>query len=541
MKTITLICCIVLIFPTVFGQKKGFNVVYEEKIVGKNYVNDSDIKGEEILFPNIIHNVFPDSALHYLTFQLKGRKKSGTILQYDLMNKKVLWTKAIDYETSELLKFDKLLILNEYNEAYVIDEHTGDNLSKALNYIYLANPEYNIGMAYLYIAAGDGHYTNDFMGIDVMANKLIWKRNINRGYGWNDFFYLNDSTLLVVASGLHAINVKNGTGWDYHAITGENINYHDAGAVVASVLFGIIGGVFVGIIGGMVAGSFAGYHTRGYYYISIYYPATATGEEIIHDVVSNTLIDSAFIYFAGREEMVKIDKYSGEVVWKYPFPNNLTSTSSIFMDDSVVYMINKGFAFKCNRQVHYGKPFIAAFNKQTGKQKYLSILNKNNDPVIDFKKRDNKIYLLFQHHIAQYNLETGTQILEKKLPLKADHNLVSFVGNETFIFNKDGYLLNLVQNDSTKIYVNTTQTQILSLDHQCNITNTMETNDTGLSFLRYNDYQFIAKGEKTFIINNNGKLIAETAISTNAFIMDNILYDKREKSLIAIDLKHALP
>lgn len=46
----------------------------------------------------------------------------------------MLWSKKIDYDINELLKFDSLLILNDYNEAYVIGHLTGENLSRVLSY-----------------------------------------------------------------------------------------------------------------------------------------------------------------------------------------------------------------------------------------------------------------------------------------------------------------------------------------------------------------------------------------------------------------------
>jgi len=40
------------------------------------------------------------------------------------------------------------------------------------------------------------------------------------------------------------------------------------------------------------------------------------------------------------------------------------------------------------------------------------------------------------------------------------------------------------------------------------------------------------------VINDDGKIIAELEITSNAFIVNDILYDKREKSFITIDLKN---
>ena len=57
--------------------------------------------------------------------------------------------------------------------------------------------------------------------LTLLREILPGKKILNGGCGWNDILYLNDSIVLIVAAGLHAINIKNGTGWDYIAITGK--------------------------------------------------------------------------------------------------------------------------------------------------------------------------------------------------------------------------------------------------------------------------------------------------------------------------------
>jgi len=103
--------------------------------------------------------------------------------------------------------------------------------------------------------------------------------------------------------------------------------------------------------------------------------------------------------------------------------------------------------------------------------------------------------------------------------------------------NKNGDLWNSVQ-DPTNLYINTNQRKIISIDTQLNVTNTIGYKDTFNSFLQYNDHQFIANGEKTFVINNDGKIIAELNVTSNAFLLDGILYDKRYNSFVSIDLKN---
>jgi hypothetical protein len=408
-----------------------------------------------------------------------------------------------------------------YIISYGIDAHTGANLWKVLNYIYYADTEYNIGIAYRYLN-GEG-YTNELMGIDLQTSKLVWKRNIDRTYGWNDFFYLNDSTLMVVAAGLHAINIQTGKGWDYNTIAGKV----DNSGTTAATVGGIVGGIIGGIIGGLLGGSL--------YYVPTFNTSMTTGGDIIRDVVSNTLINGNFIYFASHEKFVKIDKETGNMIWESTFRKDVLSKSSIFMEDNDIYMVNHGFAFRGNRQINYGKPFLAAFDMQNGKQKYISLLNNAKDFIIDYKKIGNDIYLLFQHKIAKYDLTTGTKIFEKDFSDETFGELQYFSENQLFVLVKNEFL-NLEQYEQPNLHINS-QRIILSMDEELNVTNTIRYNHVGNCILNYSDYKFISNENKTFVIHNDGQIIAELEITSKAFIIDDILYDKRDKSFVAIDLK----
>jgi hypothetical protein len=516
---------LLLISTSTFSQKGNLQVSSQKIMVGKNYINGSEIEGTELIFPNIIRDFFVDTTNHFLTVQLKGKKNMGNILQYDLQNKEILWRKSIDYETCEFLKFDTLLVFNDYNDSYGINAHTGANLWRVLHYLYYANPKYNIGTAYRFI--GDG-YTNEFMGIDILKGKQIWKRNINRKYGWNDFFYLNDTTFMVVTAGLHAINIHTGQGWDYNTIV-ENVNNSDVNAA----LFGaIVGGILGGIIGGLIGGSL-------FYYPTVNFSLNADFNVVRGDV-SNTFLDGTSIYFASKDKLAKIDKETGNIVWESKLEKDFSSKSSIFIDNITVYMVNYGFAFRGNEQIFYGKPFIAAFDKHTGKQKYLSLCPINKDYIIDYKRIDDNIFLLFPNKIVKYNIYSGALISEKKFSKETFGTLENFSKNNVFLLRENRSFVNLVQYDWKNFHIHTNQNITLSIDKQLNVTNTVGQSNTGNCFLNYSDYKFITSREKTFVINNNSNIIAELNVTSNAFICDGVLYDKRENSFIAIDLKNII-
>ena len=504
-----------LLLITIIGysQKNQIQVLSNEKILGKNLVDSSAISGLEYVFPDRIHNTFLDTVTGFLTVQLRGLSKNGKwlnntgqIVQYDIKNQKVLWSKKIAYQTSNLQQFNNTMIYTVGNKSYCLDINSGNELWEVKNNIYFVDPVDNIGIGYKFKSSTG--YSNELEGINLKNGNILWKRDLNREYGWNDVFYINDSTMIVVAAGLHAVNINTGKGWDYNTITGKK-DYTGTAATNA-----------VGAIAGLLTGTFV----------------MSTGHNLVRDLVSNTIVDSSNIYFASKEQLVKIDKKSGEIVWKFPFPNDLTSKSSIFMNDSLIFMVNKGMAFMGYRQLDFGKPFFAAFDRQTGKQVFLSVINVKDDPILSFHINSKEIFWVFKNRIMKYSMETGAEIIKKDFPKDNFGELKYFVGSQVFITDTNGNLLNLLQSDSTKLYVFTNRSETLSLDENLNVTKTMDYKDLSIYYQQTTDFKFIANNKTTLVVNNEGKKIAEVGATANAFIIDSTLYDTQENSFITIDL-----
>lgn len=506
-----------LITITGFSQKNQLQVLSTEKVLGKSLVDSSVIKGFEYVFSDRIHETFLDTTTGFLTAQLRGLSKNGKwlsntgkIVQYDIKNQKVLWSKKIAYQSSNLQQFSNTMIYTVANKSYCLDINTGNELWKVKNNIYFVDPIDNIGVGYKFKSSTG--YSNELEGIDLKNGNIVWQRDLNREYGWNDVFYTNDSTMIVVAAGLHAINIKTGKGWDYNTITGKK-DYSGTAAANA-----------VGVVAGLLTGTFV----------------MSTGHNLVRDLVSNALLDSSYIYFASREQLVKIDKQSGEIVWKFSIPNDLASKSSIFMNDSVVFMINKGIAFMGNRQLDFGKPFFAAFNRQSGKQIFFSLMNIKDGPILSYQILDGEIFLVFKNRIAKYSMETGNMMAEKDFPKDSHGELKYFVGNQVFIKNQNGDLMSLPESDSTKVFVFTSQGKTLSVDSELNISKIIEYDDLSIYYLRTKDLKFIAKDKKTLIINNAGQKIADIDATSNAFMIGNTLYDAQDKSFIKIELSEII-
>ena len=500
-----------------FSQKNQIQVLSNEITLGKSLIDSSVIKGVEYVFPERIDETFLDTTTGFLTVQLRGLSKNekwlnntGNIVQYDIGKNNVLWTKKIVYSSSNLQQLSNTLIYTTGNKSYCLDNISGNELWEVKNNIYFVDQNANIGIGYKFKSSTTS--SNELEGIDLKSGSVVWKRDVNREYGWNNVVYPNDSTIIVVAAGLHSINIKTGKGWDYNSITGKK-DY--TGTVAANAL-----GVGLALLTGTLV--------------------TSTGHNVVRDLVSNILMDSTYIYFSSKEQLAKINKETGDITWTSMFPKDLSSKSSIFMNDSLVFKVNNGFAFMGNRQLDFGKPFIAAFDRQSGEQKYLSVINEKDDPILDFKALDNDLYLIFKNRMAKYSQESGHLIIAKEFQNADFGELQYFIGNKVLIKNQKDDFVNLSQSDTTKVFVFTTKGQTLSIDTDLNVLDTIAYENLNIYYLRTEDYKFVSKDNHTLIINNEGKKVAEIEASSNSFLIGKTLYDRQNNSFLAIDLKDIL-
>lgn len=495
------------------AQKNAINVLHNEKVIGKNLITKSDVKAIEHSFPERIFDYYLDTISGFLTIQLRGVSRNGkylnntgNIVQYDLKNKRVKWDKRIAFQANQIQQYSNTIIESSANKSFCLDINTGTNLWEVKNNIYFVDPIDKIGVGYKYKTL-EG-YTNTLEGINLANGQVVWKRELNREYGWNNIRYLNDSIVLIIAGGLNTINIKNGFGWEYKLLTGEKDYTATAIANTAGVALGLLTGTFV----------------------------ISTGHNLVRDVVSNVIADSTDLYIASKEKISKVNKANGNEIWSTTLPKDMPSKSSIFMNDSLIFMINYAYAYMGNRLIDYGKPFIAAFNKHNGKQKYLSIIFTEKDPILAYQIRQDTLYLLFKERVSKHSLIDGSHITEKTYNGKEFGNLKNFIGRQVFTLKNDSTFSSLPLNDSTKCYIYSSTNKIYALDYNLNITETIAIDDLYINYLNYNELKFLSKEKKTIIIDSINQKIAELPISRNAFIMGDKLYDIQEKSFFEINL-----
>lgn len=513
MKTKLILVIFLLSFITSFAQKSTPEVRQNNKIVGKNYITGSDINANEYVFNTRIHHIYIDTISGYTTLQLRKLSKNGKtlalnglIVVYDLINNKVKWTKNIDYSLCSLQQHNNILFFSKGNKLYRLNIEDGTEMWQIKSDMYYVNPKKQIGLGYKYTGLTGNIHTLE--GINLETGKTLWEKELNRGYGWNQIIKVNDDDLLIVAGGLHFINMENGLGWDYETKTGKKDYTETVAKNVGGLALGLLTGTYV----------------------------TSTGSNLVRDIVSNVLQDSSTIYMASKEALVSINKNKGSINWSFPLPEDLTSKSSLIINDSSLVLINKGNAYFNNKLIDFGEPFLVNVNKTTGEQYYFKSLKETKSPIVDFKIENDSLTLIFKNQIANYNLQGANQGYSKIFEEEAYGTLNFFVGNQLYSKQDDANLAFININDSIHDYVQTSKGKTLKLDQNFNVLNEFLFDNLYLRRRILNNYTFINKENQTIVLDKNFLSVGELNVNYDSFIIGNNLYQIEDNRLLLIDL-----
>lgn len=501
---------------TIFAQSEP-QILASTNVIGKQFLTNKDVVTKEIVFSEDIYDTYIDTVNNYLTVKLRSKSKSGKsfknkgdFILIDLDDTKIKWSKRISYQMGGIRQFNSFLVQIIAGDSYSINYENGEKQWLIKNAFYHIEPYRMIGLGYK-LNSLNGN-SDMLEGIDLTDGHKMWRREINREYSWNDVLHLNDSTLLIAAAGLHTVNLNNGKGWDYNTKTGAKDYTGTIAANAAGLALGALTGTFV---------------------------FTTGGQNTVSDVVSNVLVDSTGIYFASKETIACLD-YNGQEIWATPLPKDLASESTIFRSDSIIYMINKGYASMGYRRIDFGAAFIAAFNANTGEQIYLYTMNAKNEEVVSFEKDKDTLTLIFKHKIAKYFVGDGSLLNEKYFKLETYGKLEYFIDDLVYLCSDSTYT-SVPSLDATKKYLYTDIGKTLVLDHNLEVVNELDTEKLYVCFLQENDYKFIAKGRKTVVLDKHNKSIASLDISRSTKKVGTKLYCALDNSLFEIDLNEILP
>lgn len=481
-KTLFVIIAILLATSINAQQAQSDFFTVNDTIIGK-FINGDDVVAKCYKPQLSIYKWDWNKEIDGLFLQLRETnkrktsfKKEGVIAMIDLNDMSVKWNKEVNYDRVDIDDRDNNLFYTEKKKSFCLDPETGNSLWENKFDYYYFYPPLNIGVGYP--KRGD---TNMAFAINLSNGEALWTKEIDRTLGWNDVYMLTDSVMLIAANGVTSVNLATGEGWTYDA----RENKTKVGEMIAVNAAGILLGVLTGV----------------YMY--------QTTPEQITEIVSNMLIDDEDgVILASRDIISRINS-SGELLWSADLPKKETSKSSIFLRDSTIYMINRGYAFSNGAPVLYGEPYIASFDLKSGNQNYLQIIPTKRDAIRTYQVINDMLFLVFENRVATYSLADGTLINEKTIELDKNEQFRYFIESGVFVRNDDSVFVDVADMYPERNLLITNNSRVFS------ITDSL---DAELLYGEDNVYQSIIGNDNYKVVSNNDKdFIACTADGTPIF------------------------
>lgn len=510
--------------PVIFAQTKV------EEVIGRT-VDGKDLTAHGFEFNGKIREYKMDTTatvfmvkIGYLDKSGQAYKNKGELVVFSFPEGKELWRRKVNYVNDQFALLPEGILFNSKGiKSSYLDLQTGQEKWNKKMFPYILDRKDNKLWAY------KNGVSKKLECYDINSGTLLWIREIPHKYGWNYHGLIDDSTRLIVSDGMHLVNVNDGTGESYPMETGTT-NY--TGAVALGAL---------GILTGALTG----------------YAPIPTGGNAIVELTSNVLRDDSLFYFANRTQLLCLDNEL-KMKWGYPLPDNLTSHSQLFDYGDRLYMINYGSGYRANlrylssvyekkmMEVNIGRPFIACFDRNTGKNIYLNQLTKKKDRIEDacVKEEQNTLYLLFDDGISFCQLTDSSEIEVSPWDEKNNGKLQGFISNSFYIENVDSISFSRVTpSDSASCFVFNARYEVFEINKQMEVIRTYQPENLFFSDLNWDGYSIISRGKKQYLIDFNGKKKAELDLPNHLYVVKDNVYtlDKERTKLLEISLKELFP
>lgn len=477
--------------------------------IGRNTSTDMEIIAKVFELPEHIKEVHLDSINGYLLFQLRGTNNNGTywnstgsMVQYDVPHQKSLWSRNINYSNSYLFQIQSLLLLNKANSSECLDPQTGHVLWEKKAQIVLTDSASQIGVG----IRENTEFANTtcVYGIDLRSGKELWKRYVPFEQGKKPIVSIDDSTIMLISSGLHELNIKTGEGWSY----GHSWSTPSEATQPS--------------------------HLRDLkrFPSQTFYVSTTAVQN--WGLRSNLMQDSLGFFFVHKATVVRLSN-KGELLWSNQLNELEASKTEIWLDSTYLYVLNNGIRYLNYYQVAGGKPFFAKFKRSDGEMMFNIRLPRNRGPLIDYWLTDSIMYALFSDRVQAYSYKTGIFINELVFKNKEKDKLRYFVSKS--LWTKDDRLCKtLWQSDSLHLIVYTTKEKFFKIDPQ--LQSFTPFNDSLYQTnLLHEDFKVVVRNGTSYLVDEDGKLFGSLQLSSKAVFYNNLIIDIRGNHFYVIDME----
>lgn len=486
---------------------------------GMNSVTHQPLTATAYTFKNRIQSVQFDSArsialikFRELTKNQRFLKPKGAVSVNEVPGFKTLWVKDVNFNLQTIRKAGGQYFEINNNRQSLLDIRTGTKKWEADNAVLYVNEKTGVVLGYDFNDLG-GKYSNKLQGLSYTNGSNLWSRQIKRDYGWNEVVVVNDSVIIILAAGLHELNLRTGKGWDHELVTGKKNRTSQILSGLAAVASGIATGTaFI----------------------------TNTDPDIISEIVSNTVQEDTLLYVASRENLLKISR-NGAVLWQTPLEKDQTSTARIWVRQDTVFHLNFGYARFNGATNTTGTPFLAAYDKKTGRPFYSIEIGGKKDVVKSFGIVDDSsaVLVLLGKDLFLYDLSEGVKKCAKIYgPDKAGAPYT--LGLSDLFVLQDSVFKGTEAVFRYRYRYMTDSLQFVFLNGQLERVGHLPADQVYTVYKKGAGYTIFNAKKGYCVADKNMRIIARLDLDGDLFVFGDQLYAVRENSILVTDLKTVL-
>ena len=535
MKRMLIVLCAGLFFGLVAAQRRLPGAEVVSLVVGRAVADSGAIHAMCYTFPAYVRHWALDSASTTVVIESREVDRKVTryrgpsiIGAYDLTTGRCKWTKPVAGTHVDLN--DELIMQVDYKRRRTSCFNAGDGSLRwsVDDLLYEFDHDRKVGIGALDKGGKYDAWTGQrmsppgyvFSAYDLSDGRRIWTLEVPVCYEWRWFPVADDSLQILGASGLRAFDPRTGRGWEYEAQTFRE-DYPLASAL-------------------MYAESDRARRAREY--LSSH-PAVASpsGNALVLGLwADHILVDSVSVYYASRDELIRLD-HAGQPVWRAPLPPDMTATSDLWMADSLLLMVNYGYARTVYGRTGYGRPYIAAYSPYDGRQRYMKMVSTEIDPIREYYFTGDTLCAITNHKAAKYFLESGETMASRELDTTGMGALDFIINRRAYVPSEDSSrFIPLAESDPEKLFLCTNRSKIVTLDDGLHVEQVRDMRDLYLLVDKSDDHRIVCKGDTAMLLDYRGVPVARFAASSGLVRVGTQVYDLEGDRLTIIDLSRFL-
>lgn len=425
--------CFVLI-PIIQTAQPAFNYFKQSKTgIGVSATSEATIFAKSYQFNYPIFTVLPDTANKQLLVSVRQHDPSGKsfthkgyhmCLRSDDSIKSVFEDSKLEFE----MLGDFLLMSSEVKTGRFNRKFGYEQFEYPSRIIHI-NPSNETGLSYNPLFK-----INNEVGLSAMTlndGKVMWTSPVPSRSNWNDLVKVNDSLLVIAASGLYCINVNSGLKWSFPMITALKT---DQPFVQPVFNLNTVKKLFKPV-------------------------NTKAKEGLVTQLASNILVSDGTIFFAASDKIIASNS-EGKLLWEQSLNGKGISNCLLIDHDQEILLLNLGLGELEGQLVTYGKTFAAAFSKQYGSVIYEKDLSENG-MLADAKFINAKLYFASRTKImmaGEKDVRTVFQLSDTKYG-----KFIEFIDGDEYFVEKEGFYVPLNFINDKVVYFKSDQDKVYGL------------------------------------------------------------------------------